>query len=245
MASPNSELDSSKFIDIDLLWDFTDPAASEARFQALVSEGQTQLARTLGLQNRFDEGHAVLDQVEPTTDRVRVRVLLERGRLFNSGGDPAKARTLFKEAYNMASTCGEEALEVDAAHMIAIVAEREEAKGWNERALAKAASSDDPKARKWRASLLNNLGWTYHDEGDYAKALELFQDARDCREQNGQEREERIARWCIARCLRSLMRYEEALAMQRQILEETSGESEHVREEIAALEPLLAKKLTS
>jgi tetratricopeptide (TPR) repeat protein len=207
-------------VDIDTAWDFENAPGSEANFRIIAAEAMTQVARALGLQRKFDEGHAVLDEVQPITSRVEVRLLLERGRLFNSAGEVPKARMLFAEAYEEALGAHEDALAVDAAHMVAIAESGAAAKEWNEKALQQASSSADPKARKWRASLLNNLAWTYHDEGDYEHALKLFREARNCREEMNQVRLERVARWCIARCLRSLKRYDEALGMQRALLEE-------------------------
>ena len=65
------------------LWDFDDPAGSEQRFRsaAETAEGAdrlvllTQVARALGLQERYDEGHAILDDlaVGRPGDRDQVR----------------------------------------------------------------------------------------------------------------------------------------------------------------------------
>ncbi|MBZ0304515.1 MAG: tetratricopeptide repeat protein, partial [Anaerolineae bacterium] len=71
------------------------------------------------------------------------------------------------------------------------------------------------------------MGWTYHDQGNYEKALEMFQQALIFRE--GNPRQIQIARWCIARTLRSLNRVEEALAIQREL----NPEDGFVVEEIA------------
>ncbi len=120
-----------------------------------------------------------------------------------------------------------DAAAVDAAHMLAIAAEsQDETLAWNERALELAEGSDDERAQRWRASLLNNLGWARHDGGDYEAALALFERALAERQKRGATRETRIARWCVARCLRSLGRLEEALAQQRALLaeEEALGE---------------------
>ena len=121
---------------LDDLWDFDDPAASEVRFRAAIEaaeaggdpaaadEARTQLARALGLQDRFDEGHAILDRVDldhPAEDRVRVRARLERGRLLRSSGDPAASAAPFVAAWELARTLGEDGLAVDAAHMLALV----------------------------------------------------------------------------------------------------------------------------
>jgi len=94
----------SRMAELDDLWDYDDPAGSEIRFRAAieaaeaggdpvaVDEARTQLARAPGLQGQFDDGHAILDAVDashPIDDRIRVRALLERGRLLRSSGDAA------------------------------------------------------------------------------------------------------------------------------------------------------------
>jgi tetratricopeptide (TPR) repeat protein len=252
------------------LWDFNDPSASEARFREAVAalpvgsgdrlEGETQIARALGLQRRFDEAHRMLDGVveaieasdaaaegaetkgsEGAADaagaparatapalpaRVSVRYLLERGRVFNSGGDPARALPLFVEAFDRALLEREDALAVDAAHMVAIVEAPERQMTWNERALAVSQTSKDPLARRWRASLLNNMGWTRHGEGAFDAALELFEQALEARREQGDVRLMRVARWCVARCLRSLNRIDDALGLQRSLARETAAANE-------------------
>lgn len=217
--------------DFDSQWDFTKPAETESRFRAILPQAErsgdrayllelkTQIARTLGLQSRFEEAHAMLDSVEaeltPEMRRVRVRYLLERGRVFNSSDHADKARPLFKEAWELAKASHEDNLAVDAAHMVAIVESGKAAEEWNLKALDFAGKSRDPKARQWRASLYNNLGWTYHDAGRYKEALVVFRKALKAREEMGQAEPARIARWAVARCLRSLGRVKEALAIQQ------------------------------
>ena len=60
-------------IDVDALWNYADPAASETRFrQALAGATgddalvlRTQIARTYSLRARFDEAQRELDEIEP------------------------------------------------------------------------------------------------------------------------------------------------------------------------------------
>src|SRR5262245_1505568 len=98
-------------MDFDKLWDYSNPGATEEKFRALLPDAErrsdlsylsqllTQVARTQGLQNRFDEAHATLDGVEKMlTDDLklaRIRYLLERGRVFNSSGKPRQALPFF------------------------------------------------------------------------------------------------------------------------------------------------------
>src|SRR5262245_37303702 len=227
---PPESLDTPNF---DQLWDYDDPAATERRFRELLPqmpaetpihfELLTQIARAQGLQRNFDAAHRTLDMVEDAlvgaSERVHIRYLLERGRAFNSSKQPERARALFLAAWERACAAGEDFYAIDAAHMTAIVEPSEQSLAWNRRALELAERTPDLRAKKWLGSLCNNMGWTYHDAGEYDQALALFEQALAHREAQGQEREARIARWCVARALRSLGRADEALTMQQELLE--------------------------
>jgi tetratricopeptide (TPR) repeat protein len=223
---------------LDALWNYGDPAESEARFRGILRdltpgsaeyvEALTQTARAQGLQRRFETAHATLDEaakmLDQTQGRAQARYLLERGRVFRSSGQPERAGPLFRQALEAAQAAGEIFYAVDAAHMLGIVEGGEGAVAWNLRAMAMAEQASEPRARDWLGSLYNNLGWTFHDQGDFARSLELFEKALAFREAKGQAAETRIARWCVARCWRSLGRLEEALAAQRELLrQQTEG----------------------
>ncbi|MGC4042331.1 MAG: tetratricopeptide repeat protein [Armatimonas sp.] len=206
-------------VDIDTLWDYSDPAGTETRFVALLAEIQTQLARTHSLRKQFEQAHELLDTVEEALSagpsRTHLRLWLERGRTYRSAGEPQKALPFFLRAWDEGRELGEDFLAIDAAHMLGIVTQGDESVCWNEEAIAVAARSTESKARRWLASLYNNLGWTYHDSEQYEKALEYFKKALDARREQAQPKEERIALWCVGRCLRSMGRVKEALGIQR------------------------------
>jgi tetratricopeptide (TPR) repeat protein len=243
--------------DFDQQWDYGDPATTEATFRELLAahpraelgwryELRTQVARTLGLQQRFDEALAELDALErdhpDAPARARVRARLERGRALNSSGAPDRARAPFEQALELARDADEDGLAVDAAHMLAIVAPSPEAAfEWTRRALELAEASADPDARRWRGALHNNLGWTYHESGRFAEALVEFERSRDAFAELGRDDRARVARWSMARALRSLRRFDEALAAQNALLAELEalGETDgYVFEELG--ENLLA-----
>jgi tetratricopeptide (TPR) repeat protein len=165
-----------------------------------------------------------LDEVEPQLAgdllRAHVRYLLERGRAFNSAGKKEQAQPLFLKAFEEAVAAGEEFHAIDAAHMMAIVEPPDEQINWNLKALELTEKTTDPRAAKWKGALYNNLGWTYHAMGDYNRAMELFQKGVEFRASQGKPVPYRIAKWTVARCLRSLGRVEEALAAQRELLTE-------------------------
>lgn len=229
--------------DFDSLWDYNSPAATEAKFRELLpaaeSSGElsyrgqllTQIARTQGLQGRFDEAHATLDSVErmplEQLPLARVRYLLERGRTFNSSGKPDHARPLFETAFEVAVQNGLESFAIDAAHMIAIVEPLPDAQlRCNLRALELAEKSKGERARKWRASLYNNIGWAYFDQKQFEKAMEMFEKAVVLREQAQQPRELRIGRYCVAKTLRMQGRIDAAMAIDRELVEQADRAGE-------------------
>jgi tetratricopeptide (TPR) repeat protein len=107
---------------------------------------------------------------------------------------------------------------------------------WNRRAIEIAERSADPKARGWLGSLYNNVGWAHHDAGEFETALDFFRQALSAREAEAKENAIHVARWCVARTLRSLGRIDEALGIQWDLLAqgESRGEADgFVHEEIA------------
>ncbi|MBL8061807.1 MAG: tetratricopeptide repeat protein [Anaerolineales bacterium] len=243
--------------DFDSLWDYSNPAQTETRFLEILPqfpeddlarlELLTQIARAQGLQREFSDAHLMLDEVEKQLaihpSRARVRYLLERGRVLNSSGQPEEARPFFEQAMKMAQELNEDFHAVDALHMLAIVADPASSLDLNLRAIQMAESSGQERARGWLGSLYNNTGWSYHDTGEYESALTIFQKAEAYFREVGSEDRLRIAKWTVARCLRSLHRIEEALSKQLALHAEfeAAGETDgYVFEEIG--ECLLALK---
>jgi tetratricopeptide (TPR) repeat protein len=246
-------------IDPSPLWDFDDPAASEQRFREAAAGALggdrlmllTQVARALGLQDRFAEGHSTLDRVlaerrllvdldeaSARDPELGTRIELERGRLFRSAGEPDDARSCFEAAVTGARRAGKDALLVDALHMLALVALPKRQAAIMDEALQVSRTSADPAARRWEASLLNNLGMTHADAGEWEPALAVFEQALAARRRTGSSGDVRIARWMIAWALRNLGRTGEALAIQRELKAEllAAGEEDpYVDEELQLL----------
>jgi tetratricopeptide (TPR) repeat protein len=238
--------------DFDTMWDFRDPVGTQAKFQELLPKAQesddpsyypellTQIARTQGLQGKFDEAHATLDQVEDmlTEDltTARIRYLLERGRVYNSSGDPEKSKSYFIEAWELGQQHGQDYYAVDAAHMMGIVEPPDIQLEWAEKAMDLAERSESDRAKKWLGPLYNNTGWSYHDLEQYEKALGLFEKSLAWREEQEDELGTRIATWTIGRCYRSLGRVDEALdvqyALEKEIEEKGLDPDGYVFEEI-------------
>lgn len=221
--------------DFDSWWNYEDAAGTESKFRELLPRAEasgdpaytaellTQIARTQGLQMKFDEAHATLDRADsaitPYMKTAKARSLLERGRVFNSSGKPDLSVPLFKDALAQARDAKLDYFAVDAAHMLGIVTKGDDALRWNEEAMTLAEGAQDPRARRWLGPLYNNTGWTYFDMKRYPEALRLFEKDIDFRTGAGKTEEAGIARWSRAKVLRHLGRVDEALKVQLELLE--------------------------
>jgi tetratricopeptide (TPR) repeat protein len=241
--------------ELDKLWDYAQPAASEQRFRDALAgyprdsrealETETQLARTQGLQRKFAEADKILDGVLPKLDRVPVRVkvryFLERGRTRNSSGDRPAATALFHEALKLSDTDtlpGADDYRIDALHMLGIAAPADEQLDWNLKALAASDASSDPGGRRWAASLNNNIGWTYFDRGEYKTALVHWERALALFETRGNVGNIRIAKWTVARGYRALGRLDDAEKIQLALASQRAADGEqsgYVFEELAEI----------
>ncbi len=173
--------------ELDLLWDFSDAVASEKRLRTAAkssmdpgvrAELQTQVARALGLQDRFAEADALLEAITSDEPVVVTRVALERGRVRNSRGAPDAAVPFFRSAAELAAAADLVFLQVDALHMLAI-AEPAHAGLWTARALAVLADVTDERTLRWNVALHNNAGWTSFDAGCIDEAIAAFERARE------------------------------------------------------------------
>jgi len=226
---------------IDALWTVADVAEGLIKLKKAMAEYprsedelHTQIARCLGLQGRFDEAWDELSKISIVhSPIVEVRTQLEKGRLKNSNGNCIDAKPYFLSAFELADEGQFDYYAIDAAHMLGIVSDGQESIEWNERALQLAAKSQDERARKWKGSLLNNLGWTYFSMGNFDTALTKFESALDFQKTAGDPVSIRIARWTVARCLRALKRYDEALAIQNELIQHP--EQGYVSEELGEL----------
>jgi tetratricopeptide (TPR) repeat protein len=226
---------------------FGDLSGSEANLRAELgrTEGaerlqvETQLARVMGLNGGYEGALQLLARIrtelEPGDDSLAgVRTDLEEGRCHRDQNRPDQAIACFKLAFDAARRLNDAYLMFDAAHMIAITGEPTQQIHAGEQALALLAGVSDEDAMYWRGPILNNLGWSYLDDGQLERALELFQQSVEYRRE-GPKRPFLIARYTVARTLRALGKHEEALALLPALQAENvelGGESPYVNEEI-------------
>jgi tetratricopeptide (TPR) repeat protein len=216
-------------------WDFDDPESSRSRFEKLLEgdypvevlgEIRCQIARSFGLQNQFDLGFEMLQRVVPV-GRSEGCLMLEHGRLLRSSGKVEQSREWFENALLV----NDEDLKIDALHMLALIETPEKAEQLNGEALMLSRSSNDPFAKRWQGSLLNNLAWTYFNTGRVGEALELFKEVVALREISGTSYQLHVAKWCVARCYRELQQSECAIEILNMLLQD--DDDEYVFEELA------------
>ncbi len=223
-------------IDLNPLWNFDNPGQSEQRFRVALATAtgddaiilQTQIARSYGLRGDFPKAREILKGLEPQLPaagaEARARYSLELGRTYASAAHPPesqtsdvkeRARAAYKQAYEIAKRGELDGLAVDALHMLAFVdTEPADQLKWGKEALAIAQASSQPAARKWEASLRNNIGYALYQLGRYDEALDQFKQAVVLREKGDDVQATRVAHWMVGWTLRALNRTDEALEIQ-------------------------------
>ncbi len=247
-------------LDLNAMWNFRDPAASEAVFRDAISGAspddaltlKTQIARTYGIRKDFDTARAILSEIEPELvdagAEPRVRHLIELGRTYCSTTHTAeqrtpeakdKARECYMGAFDLADSEGLYYLATDALHMMAMIDDQPDHQiEWNRKALDYAFNAPSEEAKKWLGSLSNNLGYALHLAGRYDEALEAFATSRDARKNAGSESGVRVADWMIAWTYRAMGRLDDALQLQLKLEEQCAEANEpdpYVFEELVAI----------
>lgn len=145
----------------------------------------------------------------------------------------------FMRAAERAKAAALDSLAIDAVHMMAFVdVEPEEQLTWDLEALALLESSTQAGARKWEASLRNNVGYALKLQKRYGEAMAQFELSREAHRRSGNEIGVRIANWMIASCHREAGQLDIALEMQLALEREwaAAGESDpYVFEELEAI----------
>ncbi len=158
------------------------PQAESLEDKSIYIQILSQIALAEAVQKKFDSAHATLDQAEEHLcaehQLAKVRVLLERGRVFYQQGNIDAARPLFIESFNLSAAHGFDYHTSNAAHMVPFVAKSADEKiEWNKRAIELVESSSSVEAQQWLGSLYNNIGQAYLEAKQYPLALSAFNKA--------------------------------------------------------------------
>ena len=177
-------------VDIRSVWDWDHPDKTELAFSMLAQEAKlgqnkdfylqllTQVARAQGLQAKFVQANATLNQVlseiTEETRTAKIRYYLERGRVFNSSKQPDKATPLFTTAFDLAIQYNDD-LAIDAAHMMGVaLPDLNQQVHWDLSALEIVEHSTDPKVKSWMPPIYYNMSWSLYEGRRFEESLETF-----------------------------------------------------------------------
>jgi hypothetical protein len=228
-------------MDVDSLWDYSNPQLSERRFldtlnglhdQEIILK--TQIARSYGLRGDFAHARSILSELEPgiakASPEARARYQIELGRTMVSAAHPADslkatdraaARAAVLKAASILEGTQLDSLRIDAWQMLAIV-ETDPAKQlkWLYQALSLAESSTQATAAEWQAALLHSTGLVTHQQHRYDEALYWFTRAEQVRRSKDNQEATWISSWMVGWTLRYLDRTDEALQTQTRLEQE-------------------------
>jgi len=183
-------------------------------------EALSQVARAYLVQNQKDEGRPYLAEAAGRADDSDPmgwsRYLGVKGRFEWQDDDLKAARATFADMYEYCTSNALWGRAVDAAHMIAIVAESiDDQIEWARRGIEAAEAADE---ESWLGPLWNNLAVTYWESKQYDSALSCFEKARDYHWRFSDETAKLFADYHIGMTLRFLGRNDEARKWLRPVL---------------------------
>lgn len=195
--------------------------ASRKEFNRSVeTEALSQCARMNLLLNQKEAGRELLVKAAERADESDPmgwsRYLGVRGRFEWQDNDLPTARKTFDQMYTYCTTNALWSRAVDAAHMIAIVAETpKEQIMWNYKGIEAAEKTDQ---EQWLGPLWNNLGTIYYDQSQCDSALTCFLKAREFHWRHSGEVAKLFADYHIGMTYRRMGQFDEAATWLRPVL---------------------------
>ncbi|OQR92053.1 hypothetical protein THRCLA_08800 [Thraustotheca clavata] len=152
---------------------------------------------------------------------VRARCLLERARMLRGLKENGKATTCAAAAWAIIDADDaffDDDLVIDVLHLLALLQDNpKENITWNLRAYAMAKKSQHANAIKWISIIGDNLGWVCLEVGEVEASIKYFQMALEAREKLGDAECIRLAKWMVARAMRSNKLHKEAIAALKEL----------------------------
>ena len=145
------------------------------------TEALAQMARMQLILGHKDAGRVHLTEAESRADQSDPagwsRFLGVKGRFQWKDDDLNAARKTFEQMYEYCTSNALWGRAIDAAHMIAIVAQTSEDQiEWGRRGIEAAEKTDN---ERWLGPLWNNLAGTYYDMQQYDSSLACYEKARE------------------------------------------------------------------
>ena len=202
------------------------PEAEQHADKSVYLQILSQIALAQAMQQKFDIAHQTLDEaqklLEPQYKLAKIRLLLERGRVYHQSDRLDQALFFFIQSYDLSKLSPEfDFHTVNASHMVAIVETHTEGKiEWNKRAINLAEQTKDERCHAWLGPIYNNLAQNYIEAEKYQEALQAFDKCKTHAEERGDQIVIRGALWGMGRALRGLNKLDQALDIQNNLLKE-------------------------
>jgi tetratricopeptide (TPR) repeat protein len=202
------------------------PEAGKRADKSVYLQILSQIALAQAMQQKFDIAHQTLDEaerlLEPQYQLAKIRLLLERGRVYHQSDRLDQSLSFFIQSYDLSKLSPEfDFHTVNAAHMVAIVEKHAEGKiEWNKRAINLAEQAKDERCHAWLGPIYNNLAQNYIEAEKYQEALQAFDKCKAHAEERGDQIVIRGALWGMGRALRGLNKLDQALDIQNDLLKE-------------------------
>ncbi len=202
------------------------PEAEKCADKSVYLQILSQIALAQAMQQKFDIAHQTLNEAErlldPQYQLAKIRLLLERGRVYHQSDRLDQALSFFIQSYDLSKSSPEfDFHTVNASHMVAIVEKHTEGKiEWNKRAINLAEQTKDERCHAWLGPIYNNLAQNYIEAEKYQEALQAFDKCKAHAEERGDQIVIRGALWGMGRALRGLNKLDQALDIQNDLLKE-------------------------
>jgi len=195
-------------------------AAREEFNRPVEVEALSQMARMRLLMNKMDDAKQYLaeaaSRANDSDSMGWSRYLGVKGRVEWRTGDLKTARQTFETMFDYCSLHDLWSRAVDAAHMVAIVAETPEDQiEWSRKGIAIAEARE---TENWFGPLWNNLAGIYYDMKRYDSALECYRTAREYHWRFSDERAKLVADYHVGMAYRFLGNYKQAGSWLRPVL---------------------------
>lgn len=195
-------------------------AAEKEKNATCLAEALAMTARAYLATGKKEEGRKWLEKAKAASKdndaKAWSRYLGVRGRYEWKDEKLEEAKKTFVAMYDY---CVDKKLfdrAVDAAHMVAIVAPKEEQEAW---ALKGIKAAEAGGFEGWLGPLWNNLGWSYEEQGKYPEMLEALLKAREYHYKGTQDLPKLIADWAVAKAYRLNKKLKEARELQAKTFE--------------------------
>ncbi len=232
-------------IDINRLWDFDQPALSEARFRAALIGAspedalvlQSQIARSYVLRGERQPALEILRAIEANVavsgSEAQVCYWLELGRAHASPAHPpealtwkaqTQARQAFQEAFRRAKAAGLDPHTIEALHLMAFTENNPERQAMHERdALRFVQFSQQEAAQRWECAVRIGLAQALIRLQNHAEAVSELQAATQAGIRMGTTHCARSAQWFLGWAYRMAGHLNEALALQLELEQSAAG----------------------